>query len=64
MKLLSEDHLYVDNMRAKFQGQETYPKKDIQNLPTSVTMRNNFKAANFNTLLRAKFLFLIMKFLA
>jgi len=47
-KLLAEDHLYFNNMCAKFQGQNIYPKKHIKNLPTSVTMRNNFKVANFN----------------
>jgi len=65
MKLLLENCLYDDNLCAKFQGHKIHPKKDIQNLPISVTIRNSFKATNFNTLPMADFIFsLIIKFLA
>jgi len=29
-----QDHLYVNNICEKFQGQKIHPKKDIQSLPT------------------------------
>jgi len=55
MKFLEQQVLYNNNIYSKFQGQKIHPKKDTQNLPTSVTRRNNFKAANFNILPRAVF---------
>jgi len=35
MKLLEENHFYVDNVCAKFQGQKMHTKKDIDILPTT-----------------------------
>jgi len=49
MKFLSRDHLYVDNMCAKFQVQKIYPKKDIKNIPTCIVVRMIFYIrANFD----------------
>jgi hypothetical protein len=46
----------------KIQGRNNHIRKDIQNLPTCVAMRNHFNIANFDTLPRAKFIYLfIMK---
>jgi len=42
MKFLSWDHLYVDNMCAKFQVQKSHPKKGIWNLSKCVVVRKNF----------------------
>jgi len=39
MKFFPQHHLYVNNKCNKFQGQNIYQKKDIQNLPTSVAIR-------------------------
>ena len=39
MKLLAHDHLYVENMCTKFQGQKMYTVIDIQDLPTGVAVR-------------------------
>jgi len=39
-----QDHLYVNNISAKFQGQKIHTQKDIQNLPTCVVMRMIFLA--------------------
>jgi len=39
IKFLSWNHFYVDNMHAKFQVQNIFRKKDIQNLPTCVVVR-------------------------
>jgi len=38
MKFLAWDHLYVDNMCVKFQGQKIHTKEVIQNLPTCVVL--------------------------
>jgi len=57
MKFLKWDHLYVDNMCAKFQAQNIYSKKDIRNLPTCVVMKKIFTTANFDTFSRAEKLF-------
>jgi len=43
-------------MCADFGAQKNHPKKDIQNLPTSVAMRNQLTTANFDTFPRTKFL--------
>jgi len=42
MKILAWDHLYVNNMRAKFQGDKIHLQKDIQILPTCVFGRMIF----------------------
>jgi len=39
-------------------------QKDIQNLPTCIGVRNHFNTTSFDTLLRAEFFLLTMKFLA
>ncbi len=47
----------------KFQGQKSHIKKNIQDLPTCVAMRNHFTIANFDTLPKAEFFLFTMKFL-
>jgi len=37
---LKKNHLYDNNMCTKFQVQKIHYKKDIQNLPTCVAVRN------------------------
>jgi len=39
MKFLSHHHVYVNNTCTKFQGQKIHPKKDVQNLPTCVVVK-------------------------
>jgi len=39
MKNLPQNHLYVNNMCTKFQGQEIYQKRDIRNLLTCVVVK-------------------------
>jgi len=39
MKVLTHHHFYINSICAKFQGQNIYQKKDIQNLPTCVPVR-------------------------
>jgi hypothetical protein len=41
MTYFSQDHLYANNMCAKFEGQKIYTTKDIHNLPTCVVVGNN-----------------------
>jgi len=54
---LSQNDFYVNNMCDKI-----HIKKDIQNLPTCVIMRNHFTIASFDTLLRAKCFFIYHEF--
>jgi len=62
MNFLSKNHFYVNNMCAKFQGKKSHTKKDIQNLPTYVAVRNHFTSTNFDTLPRTKFFFFSHEF--
>jgi hypothetical protein len=50
-------------MCTKFQGQEIYTKKDIQDLPTRGSCKKSFTAANFDTLPRIEEIFFPMEFL-
>jgi len=54
---LSWDHIYVDNMCAKFQIRKIYTKKDIRNLPTCGVVRKNFTTISFDILPRGEKLF-------
>jgi len=62
MNFFSQNYFYAKNMCAKFQGQKSYKKKDIQNLPTCVAVRNYFSTAYFDTLPRAEFFFFSHEF--
>jgi len=61
---LKWDHIYADNICAKFQVQKIYSKKDIRNLPTCVVVRKIFTTTNFNTFQGLKNYFFAIKFLA
>jgi len=52
MKILAQDHLFVDKMCTKFQGQEMNTRKNIQNLPTLGGCEKSFTVANFDILSR------------
>jgi len=62
MKFLACEQIYVDIMFAKFEGPKIYTKKDTQNLPTYVVMRNNFTTTIFAILSRAEKLFIYHEF--
>jgi len=51
---------FVPNLKVK----KVIQKKNIQNLPTYVTVRIHFNTTNFDTLPRAENCFFTMKFLA
>jgi len=55
MNFFSWDHFYVENICTKSQGQRIYTKKDIQNPPTCVVVRNNFTTTIFDTIPRVEF---------
>jgi len=63
-EILLQNSFYVNSMCAKFQGQKSNTKKDIQNLPTCVVVRNHFTLANFDTLPKTEFFSFHMNILA
>lgn len=57
MKIWGQHYLYVENMHTKFQVQETYTKKLMQDLPTWDSCEKSVTAANFDTLPRIEEIF-------
>jgi len=64
MEIFSQHHLYVNNMRAKFQGQKIQKKKRYSKSINMCSCEMFFNATHFDTLLRIEYFFFAMKFLA
>ena len=52
MNFWGQFHLYVGNMRRKFQVQEICKQNDMEDSPTWISCQKSFTAANFDTLPR------------